>query len=63
MQTLTIDILNNKVERLLEDLEQLQLIRVRKEGQQKPLVINWAAKYKTSMSEQSEGKFSEMKTS
>ena len=42
MQTLTIDILNYKAERLLEDLEHLQLIRVRKERHQKPSIINWA---------------------
>ena len=41
MQTLTIDILNYKAERLLEDLEHLQLIRVRKERHQTPSVINW----------------------
>ena len=62
MQTLVIDILNNKAERLLEDLEQLQLIRVRKEAQQKPLVINWAAKYKSSVADQSEIKNRHNKT-
>lgn len=31
MQTLTIDIINNKAIRLLHDLELLQLIRVRRE--------------------------------
>ena len=33
MQTLTIDIINNKAVRLLQDLELLQLIRVRKDNQ------------------------------
>lgn len=41
MQTLTIDILNFEAEKLLEHLEDLQLIRVRKERHEKPSVINW----------------------
>ncbi|MEP6626571.1 MAG: hypothetical protein ABJA32_01260 [Ginsengibacter sp.] len=41
MQTLTIDILNYKAEKLLEDLEHLQLIRVRKERHLRKSVINW----------------------
>ena len=52
MQTLTIDILNNKVVKLLQDLELLQLIRVRKEKQKKSGEINWAAKYKGAMTKQ-----------
>jgi len=49
MQTLTIDIINEKAIRLLQDLELLQLIRVRKE--QLPLVakVDWATKYKGAM--------------
>ena len=53
MQTLTIDILNNKALKLLQDLELLNLIRVRKEKDQNGAVINWAAKYKGAMSKQS----------
>ena len=34
MQTVTIDILNNKAIKLLQDLELLQLIRMRREKQQ-----------------------------
>lgn len=52
MQTLTIDILNNKVVKLLQDLELLQLIRVRKEKQKNSREINWAAKYKGAMTKQ-----------
>ena len=52
MQTLTIDIINEKTIRLLQDLELLLLIRVRKE--QQPLVakIDWATKYKGAMTKQ-----------
>lgn len=51
MQTVTIDIINNKAIRLLQDLELLQLIRVRRE-QQPSTVTNWAAKYKGAMTKQ-----------
>jgi hypothetical protein len=51
MQTLTIDILNSKALRLLQDLELLQLIHVRKEKKE-PAVINSAAKYKGAMAKQ-----------
>ena len=53
MQTLTIDILNNKAIKLLQDLELLQLIRVRKGKQMASAETNWAAKYKGAMSKQS----------
>lgn len=46
MQTVTIDILNDKAEQLLQDLEHEQLIYVRKEKRRTPSIINWAAKYK-----------------
>jgi hypothetical protein len=52
MQTLTIDIINEKAIRLLQDLELLQLIRVRKE---QPLLfakVDWATKYKGAMTKQ-----------
>jgi hypothetical protein len=52
MQTITIDIINNKAFRLLQELELLQLIRVRKENQQPSAAINWAAKYKGAMTKQ-----------
>jgi hypothetical protein len=41
MHTITIDILNAKAERLLEDLESLNLIRLRKERHRTPAIINW----------------------
>lgn len=52
MQTITIDILNNKAVRLLRDLELLQLIRMRREKTQPTTGTNWAAKYKGAMSKQ-----------
>lgn len=52
MQTITIDIINNKAIRLLQDLELLQLIRMRKEKTQATTNINWAAKYKGAMTKQ-----------
>lgn len=53
MQTLTIDIINSKALRLLQDLELLQLIRVRREKQPAATPTNWAVKYKGAMSKQS----------
>ncbi len=52
MQTITIDIINNKAISLLQDLERLQLIRMRKEKKQSAATTNWAAKYKGAMSKQ-----------
>ncbi len=52
MQSLTIDILNSKAIKLLQDLEQLHLIRVRKTPSEKNTTVNWAAKYKGAMSKQ-----------
>lgn len=52
MQTITVDILNNKAMKLLQDLELLQLIRVRKEKTQPTGEINWPAKYKGVMTKQ-----------
>lgn len=51
MQTVTIDIINNKAIRLLQDLELLQLIRVRRE-QQPQTATDWAAQYKGAMTKQ-----------
>ncbi len=50
MQTLIVDIINNKALRLLQDMELLQLIHVRREKQQ--IAIDWAAKYKGAMTKQ-----------
>lgn len=52
MKTITIDIINDKVLKLLKDLELLQLIRMRKEKKQ-PSTVNWVRRYKGSMSKQS----------
>ncbi len=51
MQTVTIDILNEKAMKLLRDLESLQLIRVRPE--KKPTPTNWVKQYRGAMSKQS----------
>ncbi|MEO6000530.1 MAG: hypothetical protein ABIN89_27045 [Chitinophagaceae bacterium] len=51
MQTITVDILNDKAVKLLQDLELLQLISVRWEKQ--PISgANWAANYKGAMTKQ-----------
>ncbi len=52
MQTVTIDILNDKAVRLLQDLELLQLIRMRKEKKQRSKETNQFAKYKGAMTKQ-----------
>ncbi|MBK9255043.1 MAG: hypothetical protein IPM42_06105 [Saprospiraceae bacterium] len=51
IQTVTIDIINEKAIKLLQDLELLQLIRVRKE--QNLPITNWANRHKGSMTKQS----------
>jgi len=50
MQTITIDIINDKAVKLLHDLELLQLIRVRRDKAQPS--TNWTAKYKGAMQKQ-----------
>lgn len=52
MQTITIDILNNNAIKLLQDLELLKLIRMRKETTQPATQTNRVAKYKGAMSKQ-----------
>jgi hypothetical protein len=52
IRTITIDIINEKALKLLQDLELLKLIRVRKEKEQ-PASINWAERYKGAMTKQS----------
>ena len=52
MQSLTIDILNSKAIKLLQDLEQLHLIRVHNDPIQQSTPVNWAAKYKGAMTKQ-----------
>lgn len=53
MKTITIDIINDKAIKLLQDLETLKLIRMREENTPDEAHINWAAKYKGSMTRQS----------
>ncbi len=52
MQTVTIDIINEKAIRLLQDLELLQLIRLRKEKTEIKTSVNTFSKYKGIMSKQ-----------
>jgi len=52
MQTLTIDIINDKAIRLLEDLELLQLIRVHRENQPSATTTELTSKYKGAMTKQ-----------
>ena len=49
MQKVTVEILNNDVLKLLQDLEQLQLIRVQKPVE---LTHNWPANLKGAMTKQ-----------
>lgn len=52
MQTLTIDIINEKAIKLIQDMELLKLIRIRKEENQQEGAINWSVKYKGAMQKQ-----------
>ena len=54
MRTITIDILNEKAVKLLKELEQLSLIRVRgsKKGEDESKVVDWK-KFKGAMTKQS----------
>jgi len=53
MQTITIDILNSKALRILQDLELLELIHLRKENiPQNGSVKDWTAQYKGAMTKQ-----------
>ena len=52
MKTLTIDIINDKAIKLLQDLESLQLIRVRRENPLKEAHAKWGTKYKGAMQKQ-----------
>ncbi len=53
MQTITIDLLNEKVLHLLKDLEQLKLIRLRKEKKTSVSIkIDFVSKYKGAMHKQ-----------
>ena len=52
IQTLTIDILNEKAVKLIQDMELLKLIRVRKDKTEQKVAIIWSAKYKGAMQKQ-----------
>ena len=53
MQTITIDILNNKALNLLKDLELLELIRLRRDiSNSTTITSEWSTKYKGSMTKQ-----------
>lgn len=52
MQTMIIDIINNKAIKFLKDLELQQLIRVHKEDQTPETAIDWIVKYKGVMTKQ-----------
>lgn len=52
MQTLIIDIINDKAMKLIQDMELLKLIRVRKGKVRQEETINWNAKYKGAMHKQ-----------
>ena len=51
-QTLTIDILNDKAVKLIQDMELLKLIRVRGKKAKQERAVNWADKYKGAMQKQ-----------
>ena len=52
MQTITIDITNNKSIRLLQNLEVLQLIRMHKDKTHSTDSTNWVSKYKVAITKQ-----------
>ena len=51
MKTVTIDIINDRAMKLLQELEFLQLIRLHKEKTDS-VTANWAERYKGAMSKQ-----------
>ncbi len=52
MQTVTVDIINEKALSLLKDLEGLKLIRIRKNIVEQKVSLNSTAKYKGAMKKQ-----------
>ena len=52
IQTITIDIINYKAVKLLQDLEFMQIIRIRREKSKTSSQSNWSAKYKGAMQKQ-----------
>lgn len=53
MQTITIDVVNEKAMQLLLDLEVLQLIHVHKKELQETKPTHWALRHKGAMTKQS----------
>jgi hypothetical protein len=53
IQTITVDIINEKALRLLQDMELMQLIRLRKKNLHPKNADNLAVKYKGTMQKQS----------
>ncbi|HOY13143.1 MAG TPA: hypothetical protein PLY70_08385 [Saprospiraceae bacterium] len=56
MRSITIDIINEKAIRLLEDLELMQLIRLHKDDLKKSKKVNWSKEYKGMMTKESKTK-------
>ena len=52
MQSIIIDIINDKAVKLLQDMELLQLIHLRKGKESSSTLINWAVKHKGTMKKQ-----------
>ncbi|MCF0056735.1 hypothetical protein [Dyadobacter sp. CY356] len=52
MQTVTIDIINTKAVKLLQDLEELDLIHIHKDDTQSSVKRNSVLKYKGAMTKQ-----------
>lgn len=52
MKTITIDIVNEKAIKLLQDLESLHLIRVRREKPSMETQTKWKTKFKGAMQKQ-----------
>lgn len=53
MQTIIVDILNDKVLGLLKDLEQLRLIKLRSTGTEKPVIADSILSLQGALKEQS----------
>jgi hypothetical protein len=52
IKTLTIDIINDKAIKLIQDMELMKLINIRKENTQQKESVDWASIYKGTMNKQ-----------
>ena len=52
MKTITIDILNNEAIKRLQDLENLNMIRVHKQNVNNKTALDWKNKYKGAMTQE-----------